>query len=1379
MMSLPAEDAAKSHTLKISTNGGMKASRRRQMMELGEGEVPSATVIRSSAPKVHNSKGSKGISSSADPRTGPAVVASSQSTTNQQVAIEGSKRGARPIVLSGNIQERPAGRCGGSITNVPKRESRFRQRANRSKIVAEDVPTKGGFPSLDAAPVGKFTRKGRVNASMEASLPSQRVHAGSHTKQQQPGSSSSESVLAHMSSEEIADSIAEVESVLSAESIAFLKKRGKEKMSNKSKGTGQKELNTSSTRPIPSHNNLSRPAEIEKEGQRGQYEKQFIASLLSAVRTPEDMERVYSEAVEKGLAPELPSSSLAIEDLNVARGENHDRHRSIQIATSLLRSTAHRQRLLGARSLCEILEEDVNTSTERGSNRTAYPLLLPVALRCLLDDAVATYHTNSGRLLLTFTIRCVASITRLCVHPLHSAVISIDDDNKDPFSLYQTHFMSDISHYPPGGKLYPPTKIAPIENNSARNACYRSDSSAATAESDSKAFYDDPAWTLLSRMRIIPCLADLVPCLPNDPSSDIIIRSMLDILAMLAVRLPGAASAIAMHESILPFILSHCLAPAGVKSSKEETMSQNEEALFRTDLAVPAIKLLSLLARQSKDIAELDLFKKEAISDVLAILCSDAMDHEETRLQVWCLIYVRILMRYGLASSAIQAIISIATPKVALLERNDHVCVHYLQLFAVICHQSNSILTSGTREDDIIAEDASDGALMSGVWLASPARSCASTLTRNMAQSKNSSDAESIVLIASQMNLLASYVQASKSSSEGGENLPVVSDETCHNVISEVIASELCTSMLSAAMTAAYLPSWDDGVDAHADFSLPEEAAACSFVSTLSTFVRVIGLENLSGKAGNVLVDKMLECMQRANRSRAPVASLSSVNPSRQSWLVEAEFSILMVVCEWLHSNQDRMGGLRPDLTAYACSLLGRLNTGHEALAQAIFCQTELFQLSNSQRSECIQTIFTRELNSEGQVQQLRHSMCIYPPCVSGSTASTSLRCNADTSGRSDDVLPLGKLWMWNTLSSTVTEDGSTKHITDVISHSLGLLTSLECTNGRYVEGISKGTKLYHLANICLFPENVIGDEFIGSKARQLFQVLTETSDLPDEISLVDDFVRACYDHSRLSREAPRSSDAKKDGEALETFLGSSPPGTAGGPLSQRELRALEDFVDDVCGAYAEYGAQYGAFTPFVRFLLRPWFPPGVAASVLSRLRPILDLLTVDGESGADLVPSLRASVRGGLPGADPAARRDPGAVLDAHALSLRGRGRAPSRDGYHYVLSAAVLGRGLASSSRRCECGVGAMRGRLRDVPAGVVYDVFSVAGSFLRGDGSRGSLVECALSVCRDGARALEAQGQDVRDEWRGGACDDGTWERAMEGLQSTNEARPTEEE
>ena len=1377
MMALPAEDVAR-HQSKRSTNRGMRTSRRRQMMELGEGEAPSATVIRSSAPKVHTSKVSKGSSSSVGTRSGSTVAASSQFTTDQHDlhdTIEGSKRVARPIVLSENIRERPAGGCSTSITNGPRRESRFRQR-NRSKIGAVDVPTQGGFPSLDAAPVGKFTRKGsRVNASgVEASLPSRRVHSVTRTKQQLP-ELTSESALAQMSSEEIADGIAEVESVLSAESIAFLKKRGKQKMSNKPKENLLKESST--IQPTPSYNHLSRAAQIEKEDQREQYEKQFIASLLSTVRTPEDMERVYSEAVEKGLAPELPSSSLDIEESNATCSDKRDRHRSIQIATSLLRSTAHRQRLLGARSLCEILEEDVSSSTGRGPNRTAYPTLLPVAMRCLLDDAVATYHTASGRLLLTFTIRCIAAITKLCVHPLHAAVMSIDDDSRDPFSLHQTHFMSDISHYPPGSKLYLPTKITPIENNSPRNACYRSDSSAATAESDSKAFYEDPAWTLLSRMRIIPCIADVISSLPNDPSSGITIQSMLDILGLLAIRLPGAASAIAMHERILPFILSHCLAPTGVKSSKEETTSQIEEILFKTDLAVPAIKLLSMLARQSKDIAELDLFRNEAISSVLAILCSDAMDHEETRLHVWCLIYVRILMRYGFATSAIQAIISIATPKVALLERSDHVCVAYLQLFAVICQQSNSILSSGTQEVDVIAEDVSDGALMSGVWLASPARSCASSITRTMAQSKNSSDAESTLLITSQMNFLASYVQASKSS-DSGDNIPVISDEICDNVISGVIASEACTSMLSTAMMAAFSPSWD-AVDVHADLPLPEEAAACSFVATLSTFVRVIGLENMSKTAGNALIDKILKRLNCANQIRSSVARSNLSNPSRQSWLAEAEFSILMVVCEWLHLNNERVDGLRPHLTAFAHSLLGRLNVGHEALAQAIFCQAELFQLSNGQRSESLQTIFTRELNSEGQVQQLRHSMCIYPPHLSGSTASTSLRCKADTSGRSDDVLPLGKLWMWNTLSSTVTEHGSTRQINDVISHSLRLLISLECSNGGYVEGISKGTKLYHLANICLFPENVISDEFIGSTAQQLFQILTKTSNLQDEITLVDDFIRACYDHSRLSREAPRPSDSKKGGEAFETFLGSSPSEAASGPLSQKELKALEDFVDDMCGAYVEFGAQYDAFTLFVRFFLRPWFPPKVTSSVLSRLHPILNLLTVDGESRPDLVLSLLTSVRGGLPGVDSEARRDPSGVLDAHALSLRRREKAPSRDDYHYLLSVTVLGRNLASSSTRCECGVGAMRTRLRDVPAGVIYDVFRVAESFLNGNGSRGNLVECALSLCCDQTLALESQGPDVRDEWQRGAVEDGTWERAMEGLQSTNEVQRAEGE
>ncbi|KAL7541958.1 hypothetical protein ACHAXR_011386 [Thalassiosira sp. AJA248-18] len=1425
-------------------------ARREQMMELGEGETPAARVIRSSkAPKIHSASSMNKSNRKTDvpERDNPAVQTSSSADAAEQSkpnesdqrgdSSDGNKTKHRPIFLSESIRERPAAGASfnrnttpSSATGTIKKESRFKQR-NRSKN-GLGVPTVGGFPSLDIAPVGAFTRKGRparVQEAPKALDGSQRGGSGSRYSRPKTNTStkipnagndvggSTDSMLANMSLEEIRDGVEEVQSILSAESIEFLRRRGRQKVA-KSKGLavtkGTPRTNNHDVPPTADNSTiLTKQEEIQLEEKNAYEGKEKMAELLSSVRTPEDMDRVYQEALQLGLAAELPSSSLSTGAEANDGGEGmSERLKNLHIATSLLRSTAPRQRLLGARSLCDILEEDVNEVDEkrrthsfsdshddRKSMKKVYPELLPVAVRCLLDESVATFQTSGGRLLLNIVLRCIHSLMTLFVHPYH--VVNINPSTlscDDPFILYQTCFMSDVSHVPPGTELYPPTQIKPLGEGDTNNACYRADSSAATAESDSKAFYNDPAWTLLSRMRILPCLSDILLCLSTDYSigsaiSETTIQSICGIVAMLTVRSPGAAGAIARHKGLLPFLVSYCLSPSNGIASKENHESENRygaedndaTGLFNTGAALPTLILLCCLARQSRDIAELAMPFQAIIPDMQAILCLEAENDKELGIQIWSLVLLRILMRYGLATEHIQMLINIAAPRVELMRPENKLGAHYLLLFANICDASKIIRQNGNGNMPTITET---DLAMSGVWLSSSVRSCSNSFQSVV----EGGDKSNMKLASAQLQLLSSYISTA-APTMGSISIPIVSNESCFEVIEAALGSKMLDNALNVVLGRSFNAFW--GTFNHQQVhSLEEESIACSFVSSFMEFVKAVGQPNAGSALKKQIVNKIIDSLeQHSRRSHSPTSPVgNSFHPARISWFVESEFSVLTFLCEESEGH-DSIWHL---LSTFAFSLVGRLNTGHEAMAAYIFCQEKLFQARNEMNgmeisSHSLQTLFLRELSLDDRKLQSNHSSNIYPSHGLNTGSLNSLRCTADFVGRSSSaekfLLPLGGVWMWNILSSTMNsqsvrppsalhgDDHPDKELLDFVSHTLCLLLQLEtASNGSsYASSINDGTKLYHITNTCLFPDEILSNDFIGSTLELLFRLFSgfSRSTMPGSI-LVKDFVRACFQHSRLSKEPKESRKSKDDEESraekkLLAMIDPDVPLSDG--YSKDELKALDDFVDDMCNAYVEYAGQYATCTYFIRFFLRHDFPAKVTTDMLTKLHPILNLMTIEDEDRDVLLFSLTQSLRGGLPSLDSSCR-DPSSVLDSFSFSLKKKDKELCRNDYVYLLAISVLSRNLASSSQRCDCGLQAIKYRLSGVSDAVFYDVVMTAAKFLRsGSGTKDCLISCVMDICLDGKNGLFEQDNDSQKDWQWSSDETELWKRAVNSLKS----------
>lgn len=1399
MLAMPSPDEERQlHSRKHTANNKhprfpqRALARREQMMEsLGEGEMPAARVIRASkAPKIHSSTALKSRIQNTDrkeqsitpptPATEP--VERAQPIQDNEGVIDGAsnKTLQRSVIKSDSIRERPAesnnNKSTSATTQPKKRESRFKQRQLKLQKSGSENPTAGGFPSLDFAPVGSLTRKGRLardrdsSSSVTSQMNSTPVQQS--TKINQPASrprandfgSANESMLASMTIDEIRDGVDEVKSILSAESIAFLRKRGKQKQNEKviqqnEPLVRETTVQNSNARFNPS---LTKEMELDLEEKKVREGKEKVAELLTKIKTPEDMDHAYNEAIELGLAPSLPTSSLETVDSGHSVVERND---NLHTATSLLRSTSLRQRLLGARSVCNCLEEDVKAMLierqqhcfsvsidNRKSLQKAYPPLLPVAIRCILDESLALTHTSSGMTLLSLGLRSIHCLMKLFVHPYH--VVNIYPSNieaQDPFQLYATCFMSDISHVPSGAELYPPTTITPIEKSGTNSSCYRADSSAASAESDSKVFYNDPSWILLSRMRILPCLSDVIAFLSKEVSSGgriqaATLQSICGILAMLAVRLPGAALAIANHKGLLPFLASYCLSPK----------SDDSGALFDTRNVLPFLILLCTLARQSKDIVGLDIF--DAIMPHLqGILCLQAANEDELEVQVWSLALFRILLRYGLATEHVQSLISIAAPHVAVQKSQNSICVHFLSLFACICDASN-VMQSQQSGSELSSIPEQDNSLpMSLVWLSSSVKSCTASLPASL-QKCSSDDRVSILkMTSSQLRLLSSFATAEKQCTTTA-SIPMLSKESCRGAIEEVLESGLLKHSLEISLGLSYSANWWKMDDESRSISLEEEATACAFVIS---FMDLAAYFATNDEIAPKLLGEVLNALNKAKSQKQHVHTSGDIfHVARQSWFIEAEHSVLKYLSDIEVGEDDR-----PLIKAFAASLVGRLNVGHEAIAYFVFGQKALFRTSGDQEgcTDLFRSLFLGELSisSRDRQAQLEHSNKLFDKPGS----LDSLRSTADFSAAANAreerfFLPVGATWIWNVLSSTITsdeghsEDRGIKHATGIVVGALSFLAQLESACPLQV---NTGTKLYHLSNVCLFPEDILRDDAITAYLDMLFRQLYAVPESNDS-EVVRDFIKECFHHSRLSRTKKSTEDESS---------GTDPSLAAERLLLNGEMRALDDFVSDLCESFIEYGGQYAICARFMRLFLRHDFPTKISKSVAEKLQPMLNLLSIEDETRDSLQLSIVRSMKGGLPSMD-SSSRDSSVLLDIFATALKKSNKLTRKD-YFYVLSVSFLSRNLASSFQRCECGLEAMKKRLFGVTSATFFDIVLASKELICDErGTKESMVGCVIGRCLDDSADLERQDTQTQQHWKWSSSDDfAAWKRALDYL------------
>ena len=1419
------QGAAASSSQVERTNARRGLSIRQRMMDEfeGGGERPAATVVRSSgrrktAPMVKHSVSNKSFGGQGqgekkvtfeNKRAAPSSKQEEDSSSGMQQKQQEQDFQMPSPFLSSSIQEKPISRL--SKTRLekskPKRVSKFKLRQQATQ--SDNVGAEGGFPSFDF-PVGSLTRKGSTQNQQSKRSNSQMQKPKAEVKNSDSSMSSEADVMiSNMSQNEINENVVELKSMLSSSTLEFLRNRSNQKKNSK-------DMNSSTS----TH---SAPESTQKTQTRDQYkqessleEKKAMAKKLASIKTEEELDEAYA-------------MTMGITDNNNPTGEETE----LESASNLLRSTSFRQRVLGAKRVCEYLENRVQSMiSEKGSMTcwteysTSYPVLLPVALRCILDQPC----TDKYRLLHSHALRSIHALVLLFCHPEHRIFVSNFGNVVDPTYIYQMYFMKDAVPIPSPEVCYP--KQGGNDNPGAKPsdaACYATDSSAESASLDGKAFYKDPLWTLLSRMRILPCIAKLlkpsfVKNLQHFDQNHLSIESITSIcgvLAILSQRSPGGACAIAQHQDILPTMMSMTLEPGNDKglpsdnnqkgdhcdSEEEKTGNEGEHGavnnfLVNTKLAMPVVILFCTLTRQSRTVAE--CAHVEAVMEYLnCILSTDAENEDEWLLQKMCIILWRIRLRYALGLQHLSTFLSLSANQLTRCNQTKYsLASEYLSAFGALCDcvRITSFHGGFKSEADkaVLSNTDRETLIMAGVWLSSHAKGCYEFLMQSLVEEHKGVSSE-IKLASARLRMIFSYVAAaspidlnvdsidedSKESAfpefetSDSQLVPVIPQHFSINILQRLIDSGILFECLNTVLR-SYVKGWEnytcdtlnDGI------SYEEEACASSLVDIFfSSLFHLMGPKvRKRGHDDAGEEDSKLELLSERvfahivlvlQEQGPPKMTTTCLNryeqpfQARIGWLNHAHFSIAryLVFALSIRSGSNTAIKVFPLIQCFSFSLVGRLQRSEEAMATILLSQDILFEtkighLLDPTQSVCAtQDMLLQEFCRTRRSQaQLDHSFKLIgrPGITSkgkGPFSLESLRSEADfrdysvtnASELNSLLLPLESDWIWKVLSSSVSvkDEQNSEEWKSILEKSslvtlscLKILLSMEKVSSEvnFAATLSCGMKMYYLCNVCLYPENIIRYDGVITVFQELFDVYSRASSKEEENNGKKAFILACYKHSNVQYTKLASNmditteDEVYDDKVLEIFYDSR--GQDEGNASRKELKAVDDFIGDICKAFVDFGAQYDIFVHIIRYLMSPGFPVRFRMRVLTNLSDLFHLLTTQEEmtdlGGTDMISILEKSMTGGLPNKD-GSTKDSAEFLDELSSILSKKDVTTGipnlsvlNGGFFYMFAVAHLARNLASSSLNCECGLEKMKHRMKtkNIDPSLRIDIVSICG-------------------------------------------------------------------
>jgi RPAP1-like, N-terminal len=1184
------------------------------------------------------------------------------------------------LSVIGDVIERPYG------VNVKsdRDESKSARTTESSTIHAQRRTlraTSGGFPSVSNKPIGVFAKNYsmRCNSLNENSLDIAK-------------SVDSRADLSQMSKEEIESSIREIHSALSPEMVQFLKNRGQKKVEPIE---SQKERAISPPNTSLNHQPV---AMVETK------EKVRFSAVLSSIKTYEDLDNAY----EQECAPNI--------DDKIFQSDKYlDGKTPWEQACILLRSTSPRQNLWAARAVCHELERRIisqgTTSNDKHKTDISFnslkvvegdPLLLPVSLRCLLD--VSLTHAN-GLSLHSYVLRAIYALLR--IHAPSEHVIDVTGQYWSSSAIAQLTCFVDAVPTKPYGSLYPSIVATPIlKNKSGEGIVYSTSSSAVSALQDGEAFCKDPLWTLLSRMCIIPRLAQLLESHHDIPEDGLV--SLCGILAMLAVRSPGAASAITQHATLFQMLMQKTILPP---------VSESQDSNFlRGSILLSTMILLNNLARQSRVVASAIPYL-----DLVPLLAIAEPSLQEG--QQWGMLLGRKMLRYGLGTAAMSSLIALSIRP--LSERHHCLAPLYCSIFA--SYLDCSKVVAKKSDDDIKAKiSLSDYQILESAlkWTFPSVRQVIKMLgdIENMASTTLHSSV--LAYYAGLLRLISSYYSSWLTWNLNDDDDLIPQSHPFHefpllSILEKILDGNLLTAILPIALR--HEKQGEEVSPESGLFSFLTELIALASVLDSDFFKHIdSAVVPFLIKLRKLLLKNIAECSQ------------SYIEHWKESdgviWRIKFHFSAARFLLGGTYETVMDSTLVRH----FTMLLIGTLEVGDEAQAAILLSNDYLFCNKNDTSSPLSSWFMSELCNSETSRKQLDHSFKLHRGYGItsqgwGPFSLESLLSEAERPPGSEvGLLPLGKLWRWQALSysrdfeSEVDDETSEQSIT-VISHVLNFLIRSEEELGHIgfqFDPATKGAKVYFLLNVFLYPEHMFST----------FEIRNTTMNLLESLSLnigsdfVSEFSSACLDHSRLKRPH-RNEQADGDKQKLlSMFRGDS-------EVLSASLPAVEEFARDICSSFIAYGAQYEEFTKAIRILLIPQFPAKVRCEVLKRIRELSHLLTLEAELGnpAQLGMAVSDCILERLP---PKGERDSPDLLDVLTDILRqGQG---GLQGYFFVMSVSTLVRALLGAIRSSH-GIKGMQRRIFRLPT-FVQNVISTSASNLAikgNDMTKSDLVESVLSA------------------------------------------------
>ena len=1249
----------------------------RDRLNMPMGERPAATVIRrskrplkTSATAAQSGQGARQTEKDKETTTPPPppVVKGIVERPVQKQQQQQQSREQSSTTASSNSRPKSKFALQRQANGFPSVNRPLGTFAKRKVDFARDDRTKKDSPAKTIFPTaggGKDTTTAAAAAASPSPTSAQGIKDASVRD--------ANAMFSGMSNIEIKDNLEDLQSSLSPDMLAFLKKRGQQKQQQQQ----QQQTKTVTKTEAATGNKETSEKPKSKESTDDVQEKNRIGQLLSSVKTFEDMDRLYEEE----LTPFNEQGSRNLTDKD-----------PLEQAYALLRSSAPRQNLWASKTVCENLESALQKQEAvciGSDGNWPYPVLLPVSLRCLLDAPTA--QTN-GLALYTYVLRSLYTLLKLRTPEEH--VVDVEQKQESPEALFQTTFLNDAVPTPSFGSLYPKVAgKAVVKSDTGEAMAYSTSSSSTSALQDGQAFLQDPLWTLLTKMKIIPRLAQLLGYeLPEEA-----LVAVMGILACLSARSPGAAAAISQHKILMKTLL-------------KRTMSSPTDS-FNTQLSLPLLVLFNTMARQSRHVADSLPFEGTVLP--LLAMKSASLD----RVQIWGLMLWRKLLRYGLGLTHLSSLVALSIPYLSAPTNNNTLASCFRSCFAVAL---DCIKIPSPEKAKKLSEEERNVLQSTIDWLGPSTRQCAQQLAIRC----NPKD------LASHLSLLASYCAActhwnQRNEANGFESI-LVETSLLSNLETLVVSGS--KEVLSNLSTTG--PS---------EAPLSDEAAICSYVDSLGSLVSALRVNS----GDNASLEPTLEKLEKglvevfvAWLTEKVVNESTAVNNRlRRAWVNQCHF----MVAKFLLANANCVEGEEAKLRvrSFALHLIGRLQKGDEAKAAILFSNDSLFQCEGSLRaSSPLSTIFMQETCASPEARaQLDHSFKLqrgfgitaegFGPFATDSLLSEAER--SPGSGGADRnnsglALPLGPAWLWRVLpgsikSTTGTLDTSTAdQVKDIISACLGLLLDIETKRDvvRSFDMVQLGCKVYYLVNVCLYPEIISCDNGIGLLVCELLDSISSVGGTND--SFGQDFILACFEHSRVS-SAGNKEDAKD--EKLLAVLSGTPD------ISARAMRAVTDFLEEFCNTFIEFGAQYKLFSKIARLFLQPLFPSRIQCEIVKRLREMLHLLSsVDGEEET-LQQEVSVCIRTGVPdGAG--VPRDSGDLLDLVCdIVKKNQG---GQGGFFRLYSISIIARNLAGCIRS-KTGVQAFKRRLLGCSGDVVDAIFRSTNKLL--DGSAKDSLEIVLSA------------------------------------------------